>query len=103
MPGKAFPSAGFNIPHLDKIVHFTMYAGVVFLWLKYIKDVNVNKKSLKILFLMILVGFLMGLLMECIQHYFIKNRYFESLDLIANGFGCIFGGAIFFKLHKASL
>lgn len=52
---------------------------------------------------MVSVAFIMGLIMELMQHYFIKNRYFESLDLIANGFGCIFGGVIFFKLHSANL
>ena len=102
LPGNALPSSGVNIPHFDKLVHFVMYAGVVLFWLNYIKELNSNIQMHKVVFVIVLAGFLMGLIMEFIQHYYIKNRYFEYLDLIANGFGCIFGGAIFFKLHKAS-
>lgn len=102
LPGNALPSSGISIPHFDKLVHFVMYAGIVFFWLKYFYSKSTNKQTIKTVLLMVLVGFLMGLIMEFMQHYFIKNRYFESLDLIANGFGCIFGGVIFFKLHNAT-
>lgn len=103
LPGNALPNSGIAIPHFDKIIHFIMYAGIVFFWLMYFYSINSKRQTIKTVLLTVSVAFIMGLIMELMQHYFIKNRYFESLDLIANGFGCIFGGVIFFKLHSANL
>lgn len=102
MPGNALPSSGITIPHFDKVVHVAMYTGTVYLWLKYSNTLTPENVVLKLVLMIVLAGFLLGLLLELMQYYFIENRNFESLDLIANGFGCIFGGTIFYKLNKTS-
>lgn len=77
-----------------------MYTGVALFWLKYVETLRPDKQTAKVVFVAVLAAFLLGVMMEVVQHYWVENRHFELLDLIANGFGCIFGGIVFIKLHK---
>ena len=103
IPERAINNIDFNIEGFDKFVHFVMYFGLVFLWSTGLKRQNRSKKVRdKALYIAVIGGFILGLILEITQHFIIKSRYFDSVDLIANGFGCIFG-LIFFKLvYKSS-
>lgn len=48
----------------------------------------------------ILYGTIFGVLMEAIQFYFCKNRYFEVNDIIANFIGCLTGSLVFSLIKK---
>lgn len=83
MPSSAVSKASFlGIPNLDKIAHFVMYFIFALLASLAFKLTN-----WQIFFLV----FCYGLLMECVQHYFLTNRYFEIFDIIANIIGTIVG------------
>jgi glycopeptide antibiotics resistance protein len=82
----------------DKIAHFGMYAFLTLFWTTALKRQNKSSKIRAKAFLIAMIGgFVLSLLLEIIQEYFIISRFFEALDLIANAFGCIFG-VLFFKL-----
>lgn len=77
------PSSGENIeipvPHFDKITHFFLYFVWMFLILKQPNEVNSRK--------ILLYGcacLFYGLIIEIIQHTFIKGRSLELFDIIAN-------------------
>ena len=98
-PPRVIPKPEISIEGLDKVVHFVMYVVFVFLWIVTLKKHFGFKRG--VLFYSVLGGFLLGFILELIQEEFIKNRYFEGADLIANGFGCIFGVVLvtFLKKH----
>jgi VanZ family protein len=71
----------YNIPHLDKIVHFAMY----FTWMSVI--VFENRKSIKSVVRLFIIGtipFCYGVLMEVLQLYFISSRNGSVYDIFSN-------------------
>jgi VanZ family protein len=75
-----------NIPFLDKIVHFLMYAGLMSV------IILENRKSItgKLrLFTIALIPFTYGLLMEILQLTITSNRYADIYDVIFNSAGII--------------
>lgn len=92
-----------SLPNFDKIVHFTLYVFNVYFWTVGLKKQTSSKQVRENAFYYALIGaFFLGLTLELIQHFFIKNRYFEVQDLIANSFGCIFGLVLFKMIYKTS-
>ena len=103
MPAKEIPSSSFYFEGMDKLVHFTMYLLLVYFWIAGMKRQNISPQLRKKAFYLGVIGaFTIGIFMEVIQHFYIKNRYFETLDLIANGIGCIFGVFLFRIIFKNS-
>ena len=103
MPAKEIPSASFYFKGMDKLVHFAMYLFLVYFWIAGMKRQNISPPLRKKAFYLAVLGaFILGVFMEIIQHFYIKNRYFETLDLIANGIGCIFGVFLFRIIFKNS-
>jgi VanZ family protein len=75
-----------DIPHLDKIVHFLMYAGLMFI------IIFENRKSITVnlqLFTIALVPFLYGILMEILQLTITSGRSASIYDVIFNSAGII--------------
>jgi len=104
MPGEKIPSGGFfNIPHLDKFVHFLIFSVGVIAWVFYFLKKKIEvKKTRKILYTsMWILGY--GILMEFVQHYLIPHRSFDFLDIIADAAGCLAGlwlGTIWAKKNR---
>lgn len=77
-----------NIPHFDKLVHFSLYfIGVSFWLFDYYK-----KKGLwnNIVFMVIISwGVLYGILMEVLQKVVVQNRSGDILDALANTVGVL--------------
>jgi VanZ family protein len=76
----------YNIPHLDKIIHFGMY----FTWMTLIA--YENRKNIKSSFHLILIAtipFCYGILMEFLQFYFIASRSGSFYDMLSNSVGII--------------
>ena len=71
----------YNIPHLDKIVHFGMY----FTWMTVIAFENhKNIKSTPYLFLIAIIPLCYGILMEVLQTFIINSRYGSVYDVFFN-------------------
>jgi glycopeptide antibiotics resistance protein len=83
---------------LDKLIHVTLYLFFTMFWSTGLKRQYKSKKIRKYAFQFSIVGgFLVGLILEILQAFFVETRYFDWQDLIANGIGCIFG-VLMFKL-----
>lgn len=101
VPGTDIHYGGFHFDNADKIAHVLLYSLLTLFWSTALKRQNSYKelriKAFKIAFW---GGFLLGLVLEIIQENFIFGRYFELLDLVANGIGCIFGILLFKIVYK---
>ena len=85
----------------DKVAHFVMYTFLALFWSTALKRQNKSVKLRAKAFLIAPTGgFLLSLILEVIQEYFVISRFFEALDLIANAFGCIFGVLLFRLIYK---
>ena len=91
LPGKMLPQEESFLPNLDKIIHVILFGSFVFLWCVYFAS-KPDKDFLKRRFILILVvGCVYGIGMEFIQKYFIPNRNFDILDIVADTVGAISG------------
>jgi len=91
MSGKAIPQFSFSsLFQIDKLVHFTLF--FVLSWL-LVKSFNIQTSypSLKINSIRkaFLISFLYGFTLECLQ-YFVPDRNFDLLDIVANTAGTFF-------------
>jgi VanZ family protein len=95
MPSDNLSSTRFiEIPHFDKVVHFTMYMLMGLSWCTVFHN---WKKSIYWVFGLL---FILGLGLEILQFYFLTGRFFEIPDLIANITGSILGIIIFLMWIK---
>ena len=96
----------FDIPHMDKAVHFTFYFVMVLLaFLASIKkELQVNG-MLKLLWYIVLFAIVYGIIIEVIQHVATDNRHGDPLDILANSIGAIVGMLVirFLFFRKPSL
>ena len=93
------PSIKFDsdilLTHVDKFVHFSMYFILQFLLMWNYRCSDVINKHGKIF----LTVCFYGLIIELIQYQFLKDRFFEIFDIIANITGA-FAAFLFFQLFK---
>jgi VanZ family protein len=73
-----------NIPNIDKVVHFGMYFGLM---LVIILENRKNINSSGHLFLLGLIPFSLGILMEILQSALTVTRTGSVYDALANGAG----------------
>jgi len=99
IPGTKFPKATWEGKiWLDKWIHVFLFMVLVILWGKaYSGKKNTQNNTRKIFFQIMIPGFLYGILMEIVQEYFILNRSFELIDILADGAGCFIGYLISIK------
>ncbi len=85
----------FEIPHLDKIVHFTFYFVACILGVFFLRERSRGKLQLKKAVLFMIFGtILFGVLMEVFQYYLTTARTADTLDGVANTIGSISGGML---------
>lgn len=76
----------FNIPYLDKIVHFLMYSG----FMSVIILENRNRLAgIRELFITALIPFMYGILMEILQATLTVSRSGSIYDVFANSTGVL--------------
>lgn len=81
-----------NIPNLDKIVHFTMYMGLVSVFCFDVYRSNwLSRYDGKILLWGWILAVLWGGLMELFQKYFTDYRTADWFDFLANTVGAFAG------------
>ena len=84
-----------DIPHLDKLVHFTMY---LFYTTAIIIETKNNKKSTILLIVLYSISF--GAIMELLQHIFFDYRSGDIFDALFNAFGATCSLFIYKKIKE---
>ena len=85
----------FDIPGLDKMVHFIMYGVLSFLLLWTVDKVSKTRLKLQNLIVVILVSSGFGILMEILQKTLTTVRNFDIYDIIANIIGILLGCGVY--------
>lgn len=96
------PSIGeVSIPHLDKIVHFTMYFGFSsVLWLDFLRKrdgeiIKMNSWVIGCLLPIVISG-----VIELLQEYCTSYRGGEWLDFLANSLGALSASSLFYFILR---
>ncbi|MCO6498683.1 MAG: VanZ family protein [Chitinophagaceae bacterium] len=103
LPGKEVPSIGWmERLHVDKAVHFFLFAVLVFLVFKPLlfSDATVSFKN-KWLVIIAAAAVIYGIVTEFIQLYFIPGRSFDIWDWVADSCGVIITVYLVRKFLKA--
>lgn len=96
MPGNSFNSLyKWDLPHVDKIVHFLMYFGFSVSWCWGLERSEASRR----LYLVVPAGVLLGICMEYLQQYS-RDRSFEWLDALANLAGCLAGWLLWYYIFR---
>jgi VanZ family protein len=99
LPGNRFPkSHWFDIPYFDKWIHIGLFGLLCFLFTFPIQDFSItHSQKRNRFFLITLLGIGYGTMMEFVQKYWIPNRSFEGMDILADCTGCLL--ALFLSLQ----
>jgi len=82
----------FNIPHMDKAVHFTFYSVMVVLGYLAMRSKTVQQaKRSKLLWYIVLFAVSYGIIIEVLQHVLTTDRHGDPLDALANSIGAFVG------------
>lgn len=89
LPGSKFPETNWldNI-HVDKVVHVSLFAILVYLTYLPWKP-SWNRKFLPTAFWIAFAACLYGIAMEFVQKYYVPHRSFDLWDMVADGVGCL--------------
>lgn len=91
LPGSTIPGDGlFSIPHLDKLVHLLLFGGFVICWgfNLYFRRATAQKWRRTIVVLTA-CSIILGIVLEFLQLWFIPNRSFDGMDIIADSAGAL--------------
>ena len=103
VPGSAIPKVSIGLQHVDKLVHFVLFGIFPVLWSYYFiqKKGKSNWKHMIILFC--IISILLGISLEYVQHYFVVNRDFDVIDIIADTLGAIVFGILLVLFERRYL
>jgi hypothetical protein len=91
LPGSAIPKLNWlDKIWFDKWVHLGIFIITVLVWVYSLVPRSARPIS-QLGWLVALSALLYGIGIELIQHYFIKNRSFDTGDIIADAAGCAIG------------
>lgn len=93
LPGNAFPNENWlDKIWFDKWVHIGLFAILVFLWCWAYQPLQPHKEKRLLPFIYwALLWLAYGAGMEFVQKYFVINRAFDTMDIMADGVGCVLG------------
>jgi VanZ family protein len=95
IPGEDMPGSFlFSIPHIDKIIHFSMYAALGFVALSESRR-NSSRSGLHVFLLFSI--FALSAIIEILQATVVASRAAEWFDLLSNFLGLI-GAYIAYRL-----
>lgn len=90
LPGKSLPSRDwFEVLQVDKWVHVVLFLILTFLWCAPLLTRSITTPKLLLIISAVLLGY--GVIMECVQYFFIMNRSFDTGDIAADAMGCLIG------------
>jgi VanZ family protein len=100
LPGSSFPVSNWPAEiYLDKWVHLFLFGLFVIFWSFAFTHQPVYQQK-KILLKLFLTGIVFGVLMEVVQHFWVKQRGFEIYDILADAGGCLIGWLLGLKKIK---
>lgn len=82
----------FKIQHFDKIVHFCLYFGFVFLLIPIVLN---TKKIVKSYVIAVVIAATSGIIFELLQYYMAIGRTASVYDELANATGALIGTLIY--------
>jgi VanZ family protein len=91
LPGETMPYVGwFNFPQRDKFIHYCLFFTLCSLFAIPVKY-RTSTKQAGIVWLAIvcLIGIGYGVAIEFVQKWWIPNRSFEALDIVADATGAV--------------
>lgn len=91
LPGSDIPSQGvFSTPGIDKVVHVTLFGGIVLLggFNLYFRRYEKTKWR-NIIVMLTLFSIVLGIGLEFLQKYYIPNRSFDIFDMCADAAGAV--------------
>jgi VanZ family protein len=102
LPGNNFPKSHlFNIPYFDKWVHIGLFGLQGFLFSFPIVHFSITNSQKKYWFwIILLMGIAYGVLMEFVQKYWVINRSFEVMDMVADAIGCVLALILCYQILK---
>lgn len=93
MPEDSTPN--IDIPHFDKVVHFSFYFGAVVLATLFVRETfNVRPALVKTLACLVISAIVYGILIELLQYYFTRDRQGDPMDVLVNSCGAFFGALV---------
>ena len=105
LPGSMVPGTGiFSIPHLDKLVHIFLFGAHVLFWGWHYGQLGFSKKKFReIIIADVILTIGLGVGLEYVQKYWIPNRTFDGMDILADLTGAIIAGLwLMFRLRSAT-
>ncbi len=105
LPPENIPQAPLlQVPHIDKAIHFFMFAvfGVLVLLGLYKKS-TAGSLSLKHITMAVIAGSAYGILTESIQYCCLPGRHGNVPDVLANIFGTVFGVFVIAMAYMTSI
>lgn len=97
LPASEVPKV--RILHIDKAVHFVIFAGFSFLWLLVLVPATFRTG-----FLVFLCAVILGYLVELLQGSGITTgRSFDTMDIVADAIGGAGGMVLFFMCQRAAM
>ena len=103
LPGSSFPKSHFfDIPYFDKWVHIGLFGTLCFLFSYPIISFTISIKQKRVwLVAIFLLCSIYGVAMEYVQEYWVINRSFDAMDMLADSIGSLVAMFISFQLlHK---
>ena len=101
LPGSQFKSLGWmNRFHVDKLVHFVLFAVLVYLVYRPALKGRVQgyKASMLLLIPLLAIGY--GIAIEFIQKEFVPFRSFDGGDVLFDALGALLPAVLLFKRMK---
>ncbi|MGI9137452.1 MAG: VanZ family protein [Sediminibacterium sp.] len=96
LPGNEFPdqtswiSKIMSLPFADKIVHMGLFGSLALsIFVHFEVHTDASYKSNRVKAIALIVCILYGIGMEYYQKYFVPNRGFEILDMLADAIGAL--------------
>jgi len=93
------PTISSNFPW-DKVVHVTLHAMLIFVWLHYYFSFRHTHKILFVIAMFLGLCVFYGIIIEILQGMFLKDRQADFRDVIANILGSFLGIITFIKTKK---
>lgn len=89
-----------RVSDIDKLAHLLIHGILAFIWLWYRFSSDKCHISVKNVFVVLLLCFSYGVVIEAAQDWFTLSRSFDLFDILANSFGSMLGLLSFWIVKK---
>jgi hypothetical protein len=104
LPGEDVPSGGdvfflsylFSLPNFDKFVHMVLFGGITYFWGLHYGFRGKGADWRKVCILLAGLSMALGIFLEFVQLFFIPDRSFDGLDIVADSAGAIIAALLLF-------